>query len=99
LVSAAKPVDLQESPFAVIPHQTFEDMSNVELQAIFKKRHIVVRGVPYKKMTFDRRGLERLGSWDLPRCMQGGLLHIYNHILVLIRIRFIYRAKCSWFSL
>lgn len=75
LAKLARAVELSEaqSPFQVISKEAFEQMSSEELQLLFKKDHIVVKGVPHTNMKFDRRGLETLGSWEQPRTFQGVL--------------------------
>lgn len=70
-MKAATPEHGQEWPFEVIDLERYEELSALELQKLFKKKHLVVKGMKTKKMQFDRRGLERLGSWEQRRHMQG----------------------------
>lgn len=67
-----------ESPFHVLSKERFDQMSSEELQLLFRKEHIVVKGVAHTKMAFNRRGLETLGSWEQPRTFQGISFLIIN---------------------
>lgn len=74
LVDAASPQHGQEWPFEVMNLEQFEELSAVELQKQFKRKHLVVRGMRVRKMKFDRRGLESLGNWEQRRHVQGRTL-------------------------
>ena len=54
-------------------------MSHEQLQDLFIKVNVVIRGVGHRQMAFDRRGLERLGSWDTVRTIQGQIVLINSN--------------------
>ena len=78
LVKAATPAHGQEWPFVVMTRQEFEAMPAPELQKLFKTKHLVVKQMPYRKIKFDRRGLERLGRWEHPIHVQGKPVCLLN---------------------
>jgi len=64
------------SPFASFEYDYFRNMPAQELQLLFRTKHILVHGVPYTNLDFDRRGLSTLGAWNEPRSFQGKIFVI-----------------------
>ncbi|KAF8324811.1 hypothetical protein F5887DRAFT_926536 [Amanita rubescens] len=58
------------SPFVTIQFDAFRDMPAEELQSLFTTKHILVKGVPHTKISFDRKGLSTLGAWNEHRTFQ-----------------------------
>ncbi|KAK2459345.1 hypothetical protein APHAL10511_008638 [Amanita phalloides] len=70
LAEAAIPRESEQSGFVTLTMSEFETKSDEEIQALLIDKNIVVKGVSYSNIAFDRRGLERLGSWDAPKTIQ-----------------------------
>jgi hypothetical protein len=54
----------------VTPWTSFQTMSALDIQKIFRHRHILVLDAPVAKLNFDRDGLETMGSLHTPRTVQ-----------------------------
>jgi hypothetical protein len=69
----ARSLDANESPSSiyVIDYGTFNEMDSRFIQAIFRKRHILVTDVPYDEECFDADGLSKVGSLSRVLDMQG----------------------------
>jgi hypothetical protein len=64
--------DPQSSVFYLVDYKHFQKMTTTEIQRCYRTRHIVVTGIPQEAgFAFDRGQLERLGSWVMPRDIQG----------------------------
>jgi hypothetical protein len=60
------------SVFFIVDYDTFEGLSPLKLQQIFRQQHIIVTDIPQKRtIQFNRRGLETLGAWKKLRTLQG----------------------------
>jgi hypothetical protein len=63
------------SQFFITTQAALESLTAMEVQRLFRHRHILVSGSPTRDFNFDRRGLAKLGSLTAPRCIQGELIH------------------------
>lgn len=77
------------SPFIDFKFDEFRDKPAEELQSLFRTKHILVHGVPYTKMSFDRKGLSTLGGWNEPRTFQGKI-YVANTSFMIYGHRFVY---------
>jgi hypothetical protein len=58
------------SAFFIASHDQFQSLDTPQLQDMFSRKHIVITDMPNERMTFNRQGLEQLGSWHAPRTIQ-----------------------------
>jgi hypothetical protein len=72
-LESAQHAELQTgaSSIFVVEWPKFKAMSTLEIQKIFKTRHIHVLNAPVETLNFDREGLETLGSLTISRSVQG----------------------------
>ncbi|KAK2462223.1 hypothetical protein APHAL10511_005758 [Amanita phalloides] len=84
LAKAAMCKESVEYGFVIIQPAEFRAKSPEEIQDILVDRSIVVKGMEHNGINFDRRGLERLGSLDAVRTIQGKMISINNdgHVLI-----------------
>ena len=61
----------QESIFYIIHIDKFNALSAPEVQAIFSVRHILVYGLPDRKLDFDENGLNTLAHLNKMFTIQG----------------------------
>jgi hypothetical protein len=66
-----KPKEIATSSVFVVDAPTFRQMSAIDVQNVFRYRHILVTGVESEKMEFDQAGMSTLGSLTQTRHMQG----------------------------
>ena len=62
-----------ESVICVISKQEFESKSDLELQNLFKGKHIVIHNQFVPSLSFDEKGLRTLGDLYRPVTIQGAL--------------------------
>ena len=60
----------QHSAFSVVCQDAFQQLTTQQVQDMFRRKHIVVTNMAVEPMGFDRKGLEKLGSWEAPRTIQ-----------------------------
>jgi hypothetical protein len=60
----------------VVDWTVFKDLPLLTIQEIFRHRHILVVNAPVETLTFDREGLETLGSLRSARHTQGLTLNM-----------------------
>lgn len=63
--------DPKASSIFIVQHDVFEDLSDKEIQRIFRHRHILVRGTPGKPLKFDASGLSTLAPLHKRAQFQG----------------------------
>ena len=72
----------------VVDYKDLRNYLDIELQEIFRDRHILITGVPHDDQEFGLEALESLGGMDVNRCIQGESLKfhvLYDNL-----------TQCSW---
>jgi hypothetical protein len=65
--------DIPASCIFVAEWELFKSLSSLEVQEIFRHRHILIVNAPVETVDFDREGLETLGSLHSARTVQGSI--------------------------
>jgi hypothetical protein len=71
LPARSRNFDPLASSIFIIPWAEFMKMPNVEIQQIFRHRHILVTGTPTDPMNFDEEGLSTLAPLHQKNVFQG----------------------------
>jgi hypothetical protein len=58
----------------VVDYAQFVQLDPLVIQDIFRKRHILITGIPYEKESFDEDSLSIFGDIDRPREITGASL-------------------------